>query len=979
MSEQIDFFKSKYEGIFPYSQSENLLKEYEKIIKILNDLKERHKDSEFNLNPEIIKMIFEKYDETVDCCKVSDGLSYFLIVLVFKYKQIVRYKNIILKKSPYKFFYKENYYYCFEINSMKDYLNELLIHYEYYIELINCPFSGKRLKDIEQFLMLLYSEFKILISYQYKEIDYKNFDYNSIYELPDVITGQKLNLKLGHYVSLTEDDFNNYEYYDTEERKRFYKGFKNILYYKKVFGLCGPYGTGKTITLLKTIISERRKKYLYVNLETVNKLDNDELKKLLKYEVIKLFDAKVILLEDENNEEKKAYNNITQLIDNLEDKNIFQLLKYIILEMNNLKYYDSYFIIDQYCIKYNIDNKIKELIKTNKKSHIIVCSSMDNESIKFNISKCLEEDAIFPRYKLDFIYYFYVGSLIRLNTLSNYQGLINKQSQEFIKYLNDFGNIPLYYYSLKRTEIERGELDDFIYKEKENIIKEIKLFYRNNKKDKYEESYYMALDVLKTMSVINRREIFFFDELSEAFSKYPLEFLELKKETIKINDLKLYGLASNNQKINKFIKELEEINLVQTLKEKQNIIQNYILFFNEDNYCFNYISKLTENEKKKLGFNNVTIEADITIFYLDYLFPLIDEIFSFLTYQLISISPEYLFNQLPNYYKNEFLELIIREQVKNKKIFLRYYISYCETLDNFVPNEFFIQNYATRKTNSLRTFIDNKNQNSYNKKKLPDGNIFLTQSQFAVKYYDCALLVKCKDKIGYILMLFQISKRIINVHRYFREEHMLILNRIKTKLEKEYDIIINEGHFSYILLYEEPDNETINFCDNYYLNYFLFSINELTFMQLNNIIFSDKTLITRQFPVQSSFSILPEEKFIMENNKLIDYEFIKNFQRMLIYEDIEEGLKDLINKYFIINNDSEKDDKNEFYLFGNFDEIMKTNDSFCVWFNNNDLSLYYIDNDKNIEIRSNHSNKLSIKNYSLICSKYPIKRKEVVH
>ena len=38
----------------------------------------------------------------------------------------------------------------------------------------------------------------------------------------------------------------------------------------------------------------------------------------------------------------------------MKDKQIFPLVKNIILEMNKLKYIDSYFIIDQYSSKYDI-------------------------------------------------------------------------------------------------------------------------------------------------------------------------------------------------------------------------------------------------------------------------------------------------------------------------------------------------------------------------------------------------------------------------------------------------------------------------------------------------------------------------------------------------------------------------------------------------------------------------------------------------
>ena len=747
------------------------MNEYKKLIEILNELSSKNPLEDFYLNEGLIEKIFGKSDETIGYCKVSNEITYFTIVLNFTYKDINRYKIINLKTTEYKFSYKNNLYYCFEMESMKKYLNDLLLEHEYYIEITSLPYAGKKIKDIEQFLMLDYSNFNILISYQFKDIDYNKFDYNSIYSLPDVITGKNLNLKLGHYVSLTEEEFNDFVYYDTEERKKFYKGFKRILGFKKVIGFCGPYGTGKTIMMLKMIISDKSKKYLYINLGTVNELNDKELKKLLKYEIIKLFDPKIIFLKDNKLEEKIAYNKIINLIDNMKDKQIFPLVKNIILEMNKLKYIDSYFIIDQYSSKYDIENNmIKELINANKNSHIIVCSSMNNESVKNHLYQCLNEKTVFPSYSIDFIYYFYVGSLIRLNSLLNYEDIINKKSQEFVKYLNFFGNVPLYYYLLERTEAERGELDDFINKEKITIINEIKLYYKGNKRNKYDESFQIIIDILNIMSFINKKEIFFFDELSEIVLKLPLKFLEIKKETIKFNDLKLFGLASNNKKLNNYIKEIEEQNSLQKIKDNQYILQNYTIFFNEDKYCINYISRLTKKEKKQLGFNDTNIEEEITIFYLDYLFPLMEEIFSNITYETLKISSMYLYQQLPAQSQGGLLELIISEYVKNKKLFLLYNISYCETIDNFVSNEFFIQNFSTRKTNTLRTFIENKNKKSYKKKKLTDGNIFFTQLQFTGKYYDCALLVPCKDSSGYVLMVLQISKRKITYNRFFRED-----------------------------------------------------------------------------------------------------------------------------------------------------------------------------------------------------------------
>ena len=83
----------------------------------------------------------------------------------------------------------------------------------------------------------------------------------------------------------------------------------------------------------------------------------------------------------------------------------------------------------------------------------------------------------------------------------------------------------------------------------------------------------------------------------------------------------------------------------------------------------------------------------------------------------------------------------------------------------------------------------------------------------------------------------------------------------------------------------------------------------------------------------------------------------------------------MINQYFENNQDLAEDDKNEFYLFGNFDEIFEVNDLFCIWFNNEDYSFYYKNNDNYVKFDINYTKKLSNKKFSLICSKYSIKKK----
>ena len=200
---------------------------------------------------------------------------------------------------------------------------------------------------------------------------------------------------------------------------------------------------------------------------------------------------------------------------------------------------------------------------------------------------------------------------------------------------------------------------------------------------------------------------------------------------------------------------------------------------------------------------------------------------------------------------------------------------------------------------------------------------------------------------------------------------MIIINRVKSKLENEFDIEIKEAHFSYILNNDEEDKETIEFCQNNNLNYYLFSFNNLSFDSLKSPFLNEKTLVTKDFPFHSSFSILQEDKFDIKNGMLANYEYIKTIQKKLIFEDIENDLEKLLDKKYELINDLAKNDKNTFKIFGHFDEIFEVNNDFCIWFNNAELSFYkYNENKVYLPSKLKYLKKLSGKNYSLICSKY---------
>ena len=980
--EEKDSVEFIFEGVFKAEENKQLYKKYKSFTKKLINIK--NENNQIKLNHEEIKSIFKNLDNVlVNYCEIYEELEFYEIILNYDFKEINYDKIYSLKKTEYCFTFKQTKYYCFLITSMNIYLENLLKETDFFFEISYESSRKKQIKDIKQFMMSNSTDFKIMISYQFKDIDYKDINYDLMFKKSNTISGEELNLKLGHYVSLTEEQYKKFKYFHTEQREIFFSKIISVLEIRNMIGICGPYGTGKTITLLRMIIKDPRHKCFYVNLATVNKLPLGELKKTLKYEIIKLY-SKRLIFPDENpldKANKLACDKSLNLIDKFEGKNIFKLLKDMIMCIKDTNYQKIYFIIDQYSSKFDIDkNWIKNLLKFSEdfdakqkqKIKLVICSSMNNSSVKSDLCECLSEEMIFPKFTVDnsFIFYLYVGSLVRLNELENYNMIIQNESEEFITYLNYFGNLPFYYYYLKNEEQRKTNFYSSIIDEEDKIIEEIKNFYQNNNQT---ISKSMINDIMNIILYINKKEIFFWQELSRTISILPLKFLEIKKETILVNDLKLYGLIAGDKKVLQFIENLEKSN-AQDLQNNEYILGNYTKFMKEEKFCNNFISKVTENDKIKLNYTRTNFDKKVTIFYLDYLFPLMEEIFSKLNYQIYSKASQILYYELPGQTQGRLLELIIWEHIKNKKKLFDLDINDFAIVENFVPNEFYIQNYISRKKDTIRTYIENKNFKGFKKKKLPKKIVFVKQLQFTGKYYDCALLIPLKTSSEYILVLFQISKKKIKSQRFYKEEHMIIINRVKSKLESEFDIEIKEAHFSYILNSDEEDKETIEFCQNNNLNYYLFSVNHLSFgTPTKRSFLNDKTLVTKNFPFHSSFSILSKEIFEENKGKLIKYEYINKIQKTLIFEDIEGDLKKLLNKNYNLIYDLPKNDKNTYKIFGHFDEVFEVNNDFCIWFNNDELFFYiYKKNKGYLPSKIKYSKKLSDKNYSLICSKYKI-------
>ena len=562
--------KTIYDGVFENNPDTKITSDkYKMFIKFLDDKKK----AEFTLSKvEIDKIItINENNYNFLICNVKEltdfnnkpikyELSFYLENKLNQMKtKIVR----TFYKKMYNFKYNDVSYICYTKESMKSKFCEINKKKEFNI----IQRIGSEIIFISQriFFSSDISDFIIQENYKYKNIPLENIQFSDIYNTPEIIKGNDLNIKLGLYTNLYEDDFNNFIYYETKERKKFFNYITTIFEQENFIGLCGPFGTGKTITLLKFLINSPFNRIFYINLWTIENISLDEIKYLLKYELIKLLGSNIFNPNNKYEDNvKNIYREIEEKINNFENnKNIFSLLGTMIPLIHKLfSIQDIYIIIDQYSSKYDERNKsLKELLNVNKhlqNINFIISSSMNNYDVRryfantLNLKLLLSKEKNSDRLGLD---YFYIGCFIRLNTLKEYDEILKDKTSKFKKYLNELGNLPLFYYGLNKQLKGNGILEQYMEEVKEKIIYEINYFYNDNFKPSDIDKF---LDILKILTIINKKEIYLVEELSEEILNLPMKFLEIKKEIISLDNLKIFASISNNQKIIDKIKVIEE-------------------------------------------------------------------------------------------------------------------------------------------------------------------------------------------------------------------------------------------------------------------------------------------------------------------------------------------------------------------------------------------------------------------------------------
>ena len=925
---------------------DNIFEKYNKLVNEVNKGCKTYNKKEmkkyFIFNP-------ENFINNITECTICFFNNYYEATILYEKNGEKLDKGFGITK--YEFTLENKTYRCYERSYLIQYLENEYKKKKFYLKVLIDKYERINYSIFIQYNL---RNFEIVYYYNYKPVTFKELTLEFAFNEKEQQKGEELNYEFANYIDLEEEEYNLFFYIKNFNRNFFLRNLEYRLRGMHYIELCGPFGCGKTITLLKYINCFRRRSY-YINLWTVNYVEIQELKKILKYEYVKLIGKNY----DINNEKDE----IVSYINNLNSsKEIYDFILKVISSFKNTDK-NIYLIIDQYSSKYDEKNKkIKEIkekvINTNNNNNkLIICSSINNYDVKENIAYSLscinKKDNTYKNY-----FYFYVGCLLKLDP--NEDPLKN-ESPEFKNILSLFGNLPLFYYNLKKAFRTNIEIERFMKIEGNKIKEEIIQFFG-------EENKNMKIELAKILFHIKQKHIFLFNEFREILIKMPLKFLEIKKQKIKI--FKLLKLVNDyeyniKEKILEYSKD--NFHYMETLAD------NFTTFMNSEK-CLN------DDEIPNLRISHED-DREITIFFIDFLFQYVSDIISRMIYIDNIANTQSFFSDLSPQIQEGIIECYILEHIRYRRKFIDIKIDNFESVETFVPNSFYIQNYSSFREDTEYKYNELKDRKNNNKKKedkkkikIQEKNILIKQLQSTGKYYDFAIVIYLPEKKGFYLIMFQVSKKKFSSQRLFKEEHEIVLGRVKEKLENEFDIKIIKGGFCYIFTDLSSDNATLEFCKYYNIPYIQFSFQK---MEFNDEIFKrENCFITNNFPFHNNFSILSKEKFELTKNftftKINNYEEIANYKNNFTFEYINDKCQETLSYFFKAENRGFYD-KNEFAIFGYFDIKENFSNKFCIWYDTKNTEIIFDKGDEIINIKEklvfNEDGKNN-KKYILICSKY---------
>ena len=356
----------------------------------------------------------------------------------------------------------------------------------------------------------------------------------------------------------------------------------------------GQEGMGKSITLIKTFKYNYNHDLfgtLYIHCKCLFNYYHknfSKMKKILKDEIKFLFEK-----------EFNKYKDCCKFIDSsLNNNNFFEIIINIINKFCNNKSKEYIFIFDQYKTEYDLNkdlNKLNEnLIKKNKKYGIIVCCSMDNESVRMlkikNLSKNLFGEKELEENNDNII----IKEIKEIFDISN---LTIDNGGRYDKTLNKIGKNLKNYIILKdysRNNNYNG-MEKYITSLKQKITDNLINFFKLNKKVKEdEEENLINLDNLLSFTINTEYNIKYLEKIKNLipFKYFDIKLIEGSDDMAKVvSNYDLIGEVMN--KIYEYI-IYENKNIYQIFDNTNldrgalgGLYQKYVIHFMEPNKYIN--------------------------------------------------------------------------------------------------------------------------------------------------------------------------------------------------------------------------------------------------------------------------------------------------------------------------------------------------------------------------------------------------------
>ena len=365
-------------------------------------------------------------------------------------------------------------------------------------------------------------------NYKIEEIveeDYNKY-YKSVFDkakLGKEILAKELTPNFKYYIKSPSQD-SKIKYILSKERIKSMKTF--FFDNEKIQVISGPYGIGKTTSLILLCYSSKEK-YCYLNLRALN--DNQNNIQIWKYKIF--FVELYAIFKDDKEKFKKLKTNLVKVKTYWEA--IFQSIKFCI--QNGIK---AVFILDQY--KEKIDNnfihlkQIKEIVFNNTLDNIriIVSSSINNKDLRnFLIRKYVYKESILEM----ILNYDYYTNIFRLDYISGLIDQLSDKKKEIFQ--KNFSNIPSYFYRI--LECKDDSLNKLISDIKSSIISQINNFFEENDIS-YENLCYLVEQSLKIGTKRDSLPNFDKAEIEKLIKLIPIKFFELEIKDKSISNIKFY-------------------------------------------------------------------------------------------------------------------------------------------------------------------------------------------------------------------------------------------------------------------------------------------------------------------------------------------------------------------------------------------------------------------------------------------------------